>query len=269
VITKFLVAIAVLAVSPAFVCSQDLFVLFDQGADASNATTATTADESGSAYIYSSFGFDYDAIILDFSSSDSSVFQVTGGELFNPTFTIEGFIGCARFTPGTDVRRRPPLNNFGLVAISLGAGLVDLTNASDIQNTFGIRSSLVMYDPGFDPSVGPNGAFLLARVDFDIVGEGTANLELGLPWDDLSVALIGQADTTYVFPTLGAATLTVGPAVVDLGDVNLDGAANFLDISSFIDVISAGTFQAEVDCNQDGYCDLSDITPFIECMSGH
>ena len=53
-----------------------------------------------------------------------------------------------------------------------------------------------------------------------------------------------------------------------LGDVNLDGMINLLDVDFFIDRLSTGTYQAEADCNQDGAINLLDIDPFIEILGG-
>lgn len=53
-----------------------------------------------------------------------------------------------------------------------------------------------------------------------------------------------------------------------LGDVNLDGAVNLLDVDPFIDRLSTGTFQAEADINQDGQVNLLDVGPFIELLAG-
>ena len=53
-----------------------------------------------------------------------------------------------------------------------------------------------------------------------------------------------------------------------LGDVNLDGTVNFLDISPFIAVLSGGIDQAEADCNEDGEVNFLDISPFISILSG-
>ena len=52
-----------------------------------------------------------------------------------------------------------------------------------------------------------------------------------------------------------------------LGDVNLDGTVNFLDISPFIAVLSGGIDQAEADCNEDGEVNFLDISPFISILS--
>ena len=53
-----------------------------------------------------------------------------------------------------------------------------------------------------------------------------------------------------------------------LGDVNLDGVVNFLDISPFIAILSTGGFQAEADTNVDGDVNFLDISPFIDLLSG-
>ena len=52
-----------------------------------------------------------------------------------------------------------------------------------------------------------------------------------------------------------------------LGDVNLDGDVDFLDISPFIAILSANTFQDEADINEDGVVNFSDIAPFISILS--
>jgi hypothetical protein len=57
-----------------------------------------------------------------------------------------------------------------------------------------------------------------------------------------------------------------GPGVL-LGDVDLNGVVNFLDITPFIGVLSSGGSQAEADCNEDGMVDFLDITPFIGILS--
>ena len=53
-----------------------------------------------------------------------------------------------------------------------------------------------------------------------------------------------------------------------LGDVNLDGVVNFLDIAPFIGLLTNTGFQAEADTNQDGTVSFLDIAPFIAILSG-
>ena len=58
------------------------------------------------------------------------------------------------------------------------------------------------------------------------------------------------------------------PEEILLGDVDLSGVVDFLDISAFIAVLSSGTFQAEADCDQSGAVDFLDISAFVEILSG-
>ena len=52
-----------------------------------------------------------------------------------------------------------------------------------------------------------------------------------------------------------------------LGDVNLDGAVNLLDVAPFVNVIQSGTYQAEADINGDGVVNLLDVSPLIDILS--
>ena len=53
-----------------------------------------------------------------------------------------------------------------------------------------------------------------------------------------------------------------------LGDVNLDGAVDLLDVSPFIDAIINGELQCEADVNLDGAVDLLDVQPFVNLLAG-
>ena len=52
-----------------------------------------------------------------------------------------------------------------------------------------------------------------------------------------------------------------------LGDVNLDGEVNLLDVAPFIALLNSGMFQAEADINGDGFVNLLDVASFIELLS--
>ena len=79
---------------------------------------------------------------------------------------------------------------------------------------------------------------------------------------DTSLQTIFDATTGYT--TFTAAT--VEPVL--LGDVNRNGAVNFLDISSFISLLASGQFQAEADIDQNGVVNFLDIGPFILILAG-
>ena len=53
-----------------------------------------------------------------------------------------------------------------------------------------------------------------------------------------------------------------------LGDCNLDGFVNFLDIAPFIELLTSGVFLDQADCDQNGFVNFLDIAPFIAILSG-
>lgn len=66
--------------------------------------------------------------------------------------------------------------------------------------------------------------------------------------------------------TFNNSVVTVAAAVV-LGDVNMDGSVNFLDIAPFVSVLGSGELQAEADIDQNGLVNFLDIAPFIALLS--
>ena len=52
-----------------------------------------------------------------------------------------------------------------------------------------------------------------------------------------------------------------------LGDVNLDGEVNLLDVAPFVNVVTEGQFQIEADVNRDNAVDLLDVGPFVELLT--
>ena len=52
-----------------------------------------------------------------------------------------------------------------------------------------------------------------------------------------------------------------------LGDVNLDGVVDLLDVAPFVDLLTSGEFQTEADINQDGTVDLLDVAPFVDLIA--
>ena len=60
---------------------------------------------------------------------------------------------------------------------------------------------------------------------------------------------------------------TFAPPAPLVGDLNLDGAVDFLDIVPFIVILTGGEFQAEADFDQDGAVTFLDIPPFIAILS--
>ena len=61
--------------------------------------------------------------------------------------------------------------------------------------------------------------------------------------------------------------LTLDEGTTLLGDVNMDGVVDFLDISPFITVLATGGFQEEADIDGNGSVDFLDISGFILILS--
>lgn len=53
-----------------------------------------------------------------------------------------------------------------------------------------------------------------------------------------------------------------------IGDVNMDGSINLLDVAPFVDLIASGMFQCEADTNQDRLLNLLDVAGFVEILAG-
>ena len=93
-------------------------------------------------------------------------------------------------------------------------------------------------------------------------GDGTFDLSGTIGQPDAGVELSGSG-----FTLTGGFRLTATKLVL-LGDVNLDGLVNLLDVDPFIDRLASGDFQAEADCNEDKVVNLLDVDPFIVLLSG-
>ena len=68
------------------------------------------------------------------------------------------------------------------------------------------------------------------------------------------------------FGTVDIGAVEFGDSLL-VGDANLDGDVNFLDISPFISLLSSTSFLDEADVNRDGDVNFLDISPFISLLS--
>jgi len=122
--------------------------------------------------------------------------------------------------------------------------------------------SLIVTDLGHDFSVGDEFVFIEVGGNrtgmFDGLPEGAFVREVdGL--DLLITYTAGDGNDIAVFVVEGG---------ILLGDVNLDGVVNLLDIAPFVALISSGEFQAEADINGDGEVTLLDIAGFVDLLAG-
>ena len=91
---------------------------------------------------------------------------------------------------------------------------------------------------------------------------------IATPADVEVQATYSGADSILTPPSPPVLNVTAVPGEeVLLGDVNLDGEVDFLDISPFILILSTGDFQPEADIDESGSVDFLDISPFIIILS--
>ncbi len=119
-------------------------------------------------------------------------------------------------------------------------------------------------------------------IDLDLLQQSSTIFRIGAFGTSTASPLDGFVGNTSVFPLghnqvllsdsrwgiyLVDATNVVPSDESILGDVNQDGAVNFLDINPFIGLLLSGGFLEEADLNQDGSVNFLDINPFVAFLS--
>ncbi len=180
------------------------------------------------------------------------------------------------------------INNFivqgGGFYVPVDGSVIPVPSQPPIVNEFGVsntRGTIAMAKLGGDPDSATNQWFFntadnSANLDnqnggFTVFGTVTSGMEVvdaieNLPAFDLD----GPNSTTFnnVPLTNNGSDFVVINRIIVLGDINLDGTTNFVDIAFFIALLSSNGFQTEADCNCSGTLDFLDIGPFIEILSG-
>lgn len=175
------------------------------------------------------------------------------GDFLIPNHPI--FDGVDRFDGEgvTPIRVGTPTAGVSVSILALAEGQTRLNNGSGGNNQ------------GSSRAAGPNDAALLyADVDQGrIVGHFDRNTFFN---QNGAGTNINRFDNTQFAINLFSAA--AGPPAPLLGDVNLDGFVNFLDIAPMIAILSSSGFQAEADCDENGVVDFLDISPFIDILFG-
>ena len=182
---RFLFAVAAVVCCSSSIFAQDIFFAFGSGAAATDTQALDAADgTTGQVNLYSRTGLALDGIQFGFEVN-TDVVELTGGSAFDETFNV---IGGTRYNA-------PPL-----LVVEAGGGNYGGVNLTEN----GLGSSVgELFDPGFDADAG---GFLLATLDFDVVGNGTAVF---------NPVLFGEGfrDTDFIditdSITFGSAALTV------------------------------------------------------------
>ena len=151
-----------------------------------------------------------------------------------------------------------------------GDGFADLIAGATGVSTFGISGGNVGLARVYSGSDGSVIYDFFGSGSFDSFGEqvsgvGDVNGDGVADFLASSRSGDGEGGDGDGYARLFVSQIT-GPVV--LGDCNLDGAVNFLDIAPFINRLSTQTFQAEADIDGSGVVDFLDIAPFIALLSG-
>ena len=238
-------------------------------------TDATNGRDSGNAKVFSGadgsvlYNFDFDDISFGdlFGSSVSSAGDVNGDGFAD---VIVGALsdrnngsasGSARVLSGADgsvlyiFNGATAFTNFGWSVSGLGDvngdGVPDLiVGGSGTAGVFSGADGSALYNFRGDFSRDRFGASVSGVGDVN--GDGLADFIVG--------ASEGGANDG------GYAKLFVSQITI-LGDCNLDGIVDFLDIQHFIAILSFATFFEQADCNEDGIVDFLDVGPFIAILA--
>jgi hypothetical protein len=87
-------------------------------------------------------------------------------------------------------------------------------------------------------------------------------------WLDETAIWLGRQLTVEEAQELYQVALEGGGVAPPLGDVNLDGEVNGLDVDPFVDVLLNGPFQTVADMNEDGEVNGLDVDPFVAAVVG-
>ena len=90
------------------------------------------------------------------------------------------------------------------------------------------------------------------------LGSGTTQFQIRVSDEDIPGAQTQNLQLIVNFDVVDA---------LILGDVDMNGVVDFLDIPAFIDVLITGAFLDEADCNQDDAVDFLDIPAFIAILT--
>jgi hypothetical protein len=171
--------------------------------------------------------------------------------------------------------------------------VLDLSEVSDVVLQYedeGYASDeltrvLLMEDTNGD---GPDASDTVVRVIFDYLGgggfvfteepmfaerafdvpEADGRNDVYFAWESASGGVVDETDGLWW--AIDSITVSVGGGGTTpvLGDVNLDGVVNGLDVDPFVGLVTSGTFQAEGDMNEDGVVNGLDVDPFVAKVVG-
>ena len=161
-------------------------------------------------------------------------------------------------------------NFIGEIGTTAFDGLAELRSLTTETNA--VQLDLSVFDGPV--AIPANPVEVHAPPNLELAAEGDA-IDRGLALAGFNDGFTGDApdlgafEDGQVIPVygVGGSIEPADPAPILLGDCNLDGFVNFLDISPFISILSGSTYLDQADVNRDGVVNFLDISPFISVLS--
>ena len=107
--------------------------------------------------------------------------------------------------------------------------------------------------------------FEFRQQSFGFINDGDEELNYGAVQWNLQSSF-GSTDRLAL--EVKSIELVLGVEDCLLGDVNLDGVVDLLDVAPFVEVLTNSSFQKEADTNEDGIVSLLDVDPFVIILTG-
>ena len=118
---------------------------------------------------------------------------------------------------------------------------------------------------GFDQQFVNLTDFEFRQQSFGFINDGDEELNYGAVQWNLQSSF-GSTDRLAL--EVKSIELVLGVEDCLLGDVNLDGVVDLLDVAPFVEVLTNSSFQKEADTNEDGIVSLLDVDPFVIILTG-
>jgi len=123
----------------------------------------------------------------------------------------------------------------------------------DAPSLFIAQPTVNTFDVGFYNAAGERTVFETRNPEFP-----NAATFVGIYADVREAGTVGTADNFRIQPI---------PSDVLVGDIDMSTEIDFRDITPFIALLTAGTFQPEADINGDNEVSFLDIVPFIQLLT--
>jgi len=185
-------------------------------------------------------------------------------------FIQEGGLLAPGNSPGTTtVTGNYNLNN-GSIEIELAGTnqgiLFDFIKVNGLALIDATSTSLeIVFLDGFENTVAAADTFTILNA-----GNGLSGVFSGFSDGSRiqTVDGLGSFQINYLSNSVILSNFVTSSLDILLGDVDLNGTVNFIDIAPLIAILSNGDFLAEADCDESGEVNFLDIAPFIAILSG-